>query len=130
MAKFLKNIARYLGTGFLLFALSGFTVVVHHEHSMGNVLAEHEHGQSDGIVLKTTPQTYHEVHIVKLVSGDCFNGSQRLEFKDFPIKLSALQLDSLEFSSVHHLAPLANIDIKETGPPSVDQCILFCSFLI
>ncbi len=131
MSRYLKNIFRCSVTGFLLLALSGFTVAVHHEHSMGNASIEHKHNQPDGLVLKPTPQTYHEVHIVKLLSGDYFNGSQKLEIKDPPKMFFVLQLDSPDLFSVHpHLTSLPNIDIKETGPPSVDKCVLFCSFLI
>ncbi|MBI1805198.1 MAG: hypothetical protein HY033_13775 [Ignavibacteriae bacterium] len=130
MSRLLKNIARCSVTGFLLLAVSGLTIAVHHEHSIGSTAAQHEHSQPNGVVLKTTPQTYHELHLIKLLSGDSFNGSQKIDFKTSLVKLFAVQLDSPEFSSVHHSTSLASTDIKETGPPSVDKCVLFCSFLI
>src|SRR5713226_7428779 len=102
MSRLLKNIARCSVTGFLLLAVSGFTIAVHHEHSMGNTDAQHEHGQPDGVVLKTTPHTYHEVHIVKLLSGDSFNGSQKIDLKTSLAKLFTVRLDSPEFSAAHH----------------------------
>ena len=130
MSRVLKNIAKRSLTGFLLLALSGLTIAVHHEHAIGNITAEHEHGQPDGLVVKTSPQTYHEVHFVRLLSGDSFSGSQKLEFKKSLINLFAVHLHSSEFPSFYHSTSLVNIDIKETGPPSVDKCVLFCSFLI
>src|SRR5206468_3540413 len=98
--------------------------------SIGDTAAQHEHSQPKGVVLKTTPHTYHEVHFIKLLSGDSFNGSQKIDFKNSFAKLFAVHLDSPEFASAHHTSTLANIDIKETGPPSADKCVLFCSFLI
>ena len=130
MPGLLKNIIRYLVTGFLLFAISGLTITVHHEHSIGNTGAQHEHRQPGGLVFKTTPKTYHEGHLIKLLSGDSFSGSQKLECKNSPIKLLTLQLDLRERSSKHHSTSLANIDIRDTGPPSRDRCVLFCSFLV
>lgn len=130
MRKFLKNIARYLVTGFLLIAVSGFTITIHHEHSIGNSAARNENVQRDGLVLKTTPQTYHEVHIVKLLSGDRFNGSQKIVLKISPLKLFTVQLESPQFSSDYHFTSVSTTDIKGTGPPSVDKCVLFCSFLL
>ncbi|GEM_PF-4775185 len=130
MLAFIKNIVRWSATGFLLIAISGLTIAIHHEHAIGDASTKHEHSQPDGLVLKTTPQTYHEVHIVRLLSGDCFNGSQKIDLKTSLVKLFAVQLESPEFSSAHHSTSLANIDVRETGPPSVDKCVLFCSFLI
>lgn len=130
MPKFIRNIARCTVVGFLLLAISGLTIAIHHEHPIGDILAEHGHSQHDGLVVKATPSTYHEVHFVKLLSGDSFNGSQKIEFKTSLVKLFAVHLDPLELSPVHHSTSLASIDIKETGPPSVDKCVLFCSFLI
>src|SRR6266853_1781736 len=125
MSRLLKHFATCLVTGFLLLAVSGLTIAVHHEHAMGNTAAQHELSQPNGIVLKTTPRTYHEVHIVKLLSGDSFNGSQKIDLKTSFAKLFTVQLDSPEFSAAHLSSSLANIDIKETGPPSVDRCVLF-----
>ena len=130
MPRILKNAARCMVVGFLLIAISGLTIAIHHEHPIGDILTAHEHSQFDGLVVKTTPSTYHEVHFVKLLSGDSFNGSQKIECNTSLVKLFTVHLDPLELSPVYHSASSANIDIKETGPPSVDRNILNCSFLI
>ena len=130
MFRFLKNIARCAVVGFLLLAISGLTIAIHHEHPIRNLLAEHGQSQHDGLVVKTTPSTYHEVHFVKLLSGDSFNGSQKIAFKTFQVKLFAVHLDPLKLSPVHHSPSLAIINIRETGPPWVDKCVLLCRFLI
>ena len=130
MSRILKNIARCTVVVFLLLAISGLAITIHHEHSIGDVLAEHGHSHSDGSAVKTAPSTYHEDHFVKLLSGDSFNGSQKIEFKTSLVKLFAVYLDPLELSPVRYSASLANIDIKETGPPSGDRYILNCSLLI
>ena len=116
--------------GFLLLAISGLTITIHHEHPIGDILAKHGHSHSDEPAAKTTPSTYHEVHFVKLLSGDSFNSSQKTEIKTSLVKLFAVHPAPLELSLVYHLTSSANIDIKETGPPSVDRYILNCSFLI
>ena len=126
----LKNIVKWSVTGFLLIAISGLTIAIHHEHALGNDLAEREHGPSDGLVVKTTPHTYHEVHILKLFSGDSFNGCPKMEFKQCLTKLFVGQLEPSALSSIHQSTTIAGIDIKETGPPSRDKCVLFCRFLI
>ena len=130
MVRFLKNITRCTIVGFLLVAISGLTVAIHHEHTIGDLLDEHGQSQHDGLIVKTTPSTYHEVHFVRLLSGDSFNGSQKIEFKTSLVKFFAVHLDQLELSPAYHSSSLRNINIKETGPPPVDKCVLFCSFLI
>ena len=130
MPRWLAHIIRFSITGFLLVALSGFTVVVHHEHSIGDASANREHDPTDGLVVKTKPQTYHEVHIVKLLSGDSFSGSQTIDLNTSVVKFFELHLDSPHFPPYPHSTSLTHTEIRETGPPSVDRCILFCSFLI
>ena len=130
MVSSLNHIARYTVVGFLLLAVSGLTIAIHHEHLIEGLFTENGHSQPNGLVVKTTPSTYNEVHFVKLLSGDSFHGSQKVEFKTFLVKIFAVHLDHLELSPAYHSSSLANINIKETGPPSVDKCVLFCSFLI
>lgn len=130
MSTFLKNIARAAVVGFLLLAISGLTIAIHHEHRIGDMVPDHGRRQHDEIVVKTTPSTYHEIHFVKLLSGDSFNNLQKIEFRTSLVKLFAVHGDLLVLSPIHHSTSLANIDRRETGPPSVDTCVLFCSFLI
>jgi hypothetical protein len=130
MSRFLHHIARCSVTGFLLLAISGLTIAVHHEHHIGNSAAHRDHGQPDGVVLNTSASTYHEMHIVKFLSGDSFNGSHKIIVNSALVKLFIVQPESPQFSSVHPSTPLTSTDIKETGPPSVDRCVLLCSFLI
>lgn len=130
MSTLLKNIARYLTTGFLLLAVSGFTLAIHHEHSLGTSASQHEHHGPQGVVLSATPRSYHEVHLVRFLSGDSFNGSEKSHLKASLVKLFTVQLNPVEIPSDPHSASAARTDIRETGPPSVDACVLFCSFLI
>ena len=116
--------------GFLLLATSGLTITIHHEHPIEDILIKHGHSHSEESAAKTTSSTYQEIHFVKLLSGDSFNGSQKIELKTSLVKLFAVHLVPLELSLVFHAASLTNIDIKETSPPSVDRYTLNCSFLI
>jgi hypothetical protein len=130
MSEFLKNIGRFAVVGFLLFSVSGFTIAIHHEHVIGNNLAEHVHNHDGGPVVNPTPSTFHEIHFVKLLSGDSFNGSTKIELKTSLVELFTIHLDRGEYSPIHPSISLASTDVKETGSPSVDRCVLFCSFLI
>lgn len=130
MHRIIKNIAHCVVVGFLLIAISGVSISIHHEHAIGQLSAEHEHGQHEGLGVSAASSTYHEIHVLTLLSNDSFNGSSKAEFKTPFAKLLDVPLDLLEVSPIHHSTSLAYLDIKETGPPSVDKCVLFCSFLI
>lgn len=130
MRKSIRNIAQRIVVGFLLIATSGITISIHHEHAIGELLYEHEHGQLEGLGVNPAPSTYHEIHVLTFLSADSFNSSGQVEFKTSFTKLIAIPLDRIEFSPVRQSTSLTQLDIKETGPPSVDKCVLFCSFLI
>jgi hypothetical protein len=130
MPRDLKNIARCTVVGFLLLAISGLTIAIHHEHLVVGMLTEHGHEHHDGIAVRNTPSTYHEIHFVKLLSGDSFSGSQKIEYKNSPTKLFVVYSNLFELPKIQHSTSFAPIDIKETSPPSRDKCVLFCSFLI
>ena len=133
MLRSLKNIARCTVVGFLLLSVSGLTIAVEHEHAIEkspDLLAVHPNSNPEGTGIESTPLTYHETHFLKLLSGDSFDGSQKMESKTSPVKFFAVHLVFLELSPVYHSISLANIDIKETGPPSGDRYILNCSLLI
>jgi hypothetical protein len=130
MSRVIKNIARCTVVGFLLLAISGLTIAIHHEHPIVGMLSEHGHEQHDGLVVKNTPPTYHEIHFLKLLSGDSFNGTQKIELKSSLTKLFAVHIEVLELHPIGYSTFLLNTDISGTGPPSVDRCVLNCSFLI
>ena len=130
MSRIIKNIIRCVVVGFLLLAISGLTITIHHEHQIGDILAEHGHSHTDEHAVKTSASTYHEIHLVKLVSGDSFDGSQKIDFKSPLVKIFAVPLDPLELAHSYHPTSSSNLDISNTGPPSVDRYVLICSFLI
>lgn len=127
-----KNIARCVIVGFLLLAVSGLTVAIHHVHNIADANAVNGSGHSryDGIVIKSTPSTYHEVHVLTFLSGDSFTGSSKIDIKTSLVKLFTESLNFPELLRVQHTTSLATTEKKDGSPLSVDKCALLCSFLI
>ena len=132
MLRVITYIARYTVITFLLCAISGLTLTVHHEHHLDveNRSVAHDADQHDGHAIKTSGMTYHEIHFVKLLSGDDFDGTQKLQIKTSPTGLFAAYSNLCSSPSYCCSSSIQKRDLKDTGPPSVDKCVLFCSFLI
>lgn len=130
MRKSLRNIARRIVVGFLLLAISGVTISIHHEHAIKELLTEHEHGHHEGLGVNTAPSTYHEIHVVTFRSADSFYGSGKGEFDISLVKLLSIPSDHIEVSLVRRSTSFTFFDVRDTAPPSMDKCVLFCRFLI
>lgn len=133
MFRVLKNIARHVVVGFLLLALSGMTITIHHDHPIERApdpSAVHHSNNVGDVGIQNVPSTYHEVHFIKLSSGDSFGPSPTTHLKASLKNLGPVVLDHIEFSPAYRSSSLTNIDTKETGPPSADKCVLLCRFLI
>ena len=127
-----KNIVRCGIVGFLLLAVSGFTVAVHHVHNIAatNTVNDSGHARYNGLIVKSTPSSYDEVHVLSFLSGDSFTGSPKTELKTSLVKLFTESLNFPELPIVQRSPSLATTAKKDIHPPSVDTCALLCSFLI
>lgn len=133
MLRFLKNIVKYLVTGFLLIAVSGFTFVIHHEHSIETSVkkhTEHSHNEKADGHYKNNPSTYHEVHFVKFSSGDQFNIAPTTDLRSSLLTLFVIQPELFDSFTNFPSSTLVTATDWEYHPPSEDKCVLFCSFLI
>ena len=129
----LKNIARQVMVGFLLLALSGITIAIHHDHPIERAPdpdAAHHANNVAGWKIRNVPSTYHEVHFIKLSSSDSFYPSPKTSFQASWKNLGPIELDLIASSPAYRLSSLANLEPKGTDPPPADKCVLFCSFLI
>lgn len=133
MVRLFKHIGRYLVVWFLLLALSGLTIPIHHEHSIErspDPRAIQHSNNTKSVGVKTVPSTYHEIHLIKLGSSDSFDSSRKADHRALLKTLLRPAFDHVEFSPVYHLSSIAILQTNGTGPPSSDKCVLFCSFLI
>jgi len=130
---FIRNIFRISVIGFLFFGVSGFTLVIHHEHpsdAPAKKLTAHAHGENAEEHHQAEPSTIHEVHFVKLSSGDQFTISLVTELRFSVIMLFIIptalsdSFPNLLTATVVHIADLG------IRPSSGDKCALFSSFLI
>lgn len=133
MIEFKHNILAALFVAFHVVALSGLTLPIHHTHPIekspdGVVVHDETNAKTHSVT--NAPSTYHEMHFVKFLSGDSFKNTKQIDFKTSFQKLGFIQVDEFQLSPFVHLSPLANKNLHDTGPPSVDKCVLFCSFLI
>lgn len=129
----LKNIARQVIVGFLLLALSGITIAIHHDHSIERApdadAVHHTDDVGDGKI-QHVPSTYHEVHFITLSSSDSFHPSPKTSFQASSKNLGPMELDLIASSPAYRVSSFAHIKPKGTDPPPADKCVLFCSFLI
>ena len=133
MFRMLKNIARQVMVGFLLLALSGITIAIHHDHPIERApdpdAVHHTNTVADGKI-QNVPSTYHEVHFIKLSSSDSFHPSPKTSFQASWKNLGPMELHPNASSPAYRLSSLATIEPKGSDPPPADKCVLFCSFLI
>lgn len=114
---------------FLIVALSAPALVIHHVHPIeGSEPAGPDHETSCQTL--NAPATYHETHIVTLLSGDSFNSSTRHDVAPLLHKFIATLALVPVLSSTLSLSHIASADIRPLFQRSQDKCVLFCSFLI
>jgi hypothetical protein len=133
MLQRIKHIVRICIAGLLLVGVSGVTFVIHHEHPIGTYAEKHtahSHDETATENQQSKPSTYHEVHFVKLGSDDNFTSSSSTDCRIPLVSLIINHANSIDSPSTLHSAAFINIAAKETGPPSVDRCVLFCAFLV
>jgi hypothetical protein len=133
MLQLIKHIVRICIAGLLLVGVSGVTFVIHHEHPIGTFAEKHSahsHDETATDKQESKPSTYHEVHFVKLGSDDNFTISPTTDCRVSLITLLVIHSPSFDSLSILQSATFIDIAAKETGPPSVDRCVLFCTFLV
>jgi hypothetical protein len=115
---------------FLILVLSAPALTVRHVHRIeAGGPAGHQH-TLPGQALTEVPATYHETHIITLLSGDSFSPSVLGDIV-LPIQkfiAAILHLPTLQGTSTRTV--VAATDMGPHSQPSGDKCVLFCSFLI
>lgn len=121
---------------FLVVAISGLTLPIHHVHpievatpvSDDHHSDNHRHGESE--TTSDVPSTYHEVHFVKLLSNDNFSTSNRNDISIRVVQFLIIIPGKIEFLDSPSSETIS-FSLKEPSPPPPqDKCVLFCSFLI
>ena len=129
MRKLTQNIIVLPVILFLIVALSAPALVIHHVHHIEeSEPSSHDYATTGKTV--NVPTTYHETHIVTLLSGDSFNFSARNNvvpsLHTFIATLVVLPVLSRALSPSH----ITSVHSRTPSRFSRDKCVLFCSFLI
>lgn len=114
---------------FLLVVLSAPALTIHHVHQIeAGEPASHDH-ETSGQTLNA-PVSYHETHVVTLLSGDSFNLSTHGDVVPSLHKFIAIVAVVPVLSGTISLSDIAPVNIRPLSQLSGDKCVLFCSFLI
>lgn len=129
----IRAVAKSILVSFLMIAVSGTTIVIHHDHPIAPVGAEnadHTDDESANGHQSTKGATYHEIHLLKLVTGDRFNTTPPFQsptsfapflvFHDTSSSSCSIPRFSASTISNGHTARMA----------SRERCTLFCTLLV
>lgn len=114
---------------FLIVALSAPVLVIHHVHQI-EASEPAGHGNETSGQTLNAPVSYHETHVVTLLSGDSFNLSTHGDVMPSLHKFIAIVAVVPVLSGTTSLSDIASINIRPLSQLSRDKCVLFCSFLI
>ncbi len=116
-------------TVFLIVALSAPALVIHHVHHI-KVGEPEGHESATAGPNVDAPATFHETHIVSLLSGDSFNFSTYKNVVPAPHEFIATLAVVPVFSSAVSPSHIVSNHLRTPSRSSRDRCALFCSFLI
>lgn len=115
---------------FLIVVFSAPMVTIHHVHRIETSEHADRHQSSTGQAVTEVPATYHETHIVTLLSGDSFNSSTRNDVVPPLHQFIATLVVVPVLSNILLPSAIASAQIWTPSQSSGDKCALFCSFLI
>jgi hypothetical protein len=127
----MEYIVHCVTVGFLILAISGLTIVVHHDHPIeSGSISSGDQNEAARQPHTNDQETFHEVHILTFVSGDQFVGHQNIDAGNL---FHAGRLFSENSSFLYlfiQLYSTVRLTSESAIPPSRDKYALFCSLLI